>query len=91
MLALHLTHRAGNRVWGRKILVSSTEQSSLPCLGLNSHLLLLLQLTGLSLEALQLLLGLLEFLGGALQLSGQLLVSESQLSVLSPGFLFVVV
>lgn len=59
--------------------------------GLASHLFLLLQLTGLSLQALQLLLRLLEFSRGALQLAGQLLVSESQLGVLSLGFMFVIV
>lgn len=59
--------------------------------GLASHLFLLLQLTGLSLQALQLLLCLLEFSRGALQLAGQLLVSESQLGVLSLGFMFVIV
>lgn len=59
--------------------------------GLASHLFLLLQLTGLSLQALQLLLRLLEFLRGALQLAGQLLVSESQLGVLNLGFMFVIV
>lgn len=59
--------------------------------GLASHLFLLLQLTGLSLQALQLLLRLLEFSRGALQLACQLLVSESQLGVLSLGFMLVMV
>lgn len=59
--------------------------------GLDSHLLLLLQLTGFSLEALQLLLCLLQLLGGALQLPGQLLVSEPQLAVLGLGLMLVVV
>lgn len=71
----------------------TAQRPALPCRdrdrGPDSQLLLLLQLAGLSLEALQLLLGLLELVGGALQLPGQLLVGESQLAVLSLGFMLV--
>lgn len=66
ILSLHLIHRSGNRFLERKTLVLSPEQSSQQCGVGNwgwgtSHLFLLLQLTGLSLQALQLLLRLLEF------------------------------
>ena len=58
--------------------------------GPDSHLLLLVELVGLLLEALQLFPGILQLPGGPLQLPGQLLVCDSQLGVLSLGFMLII-